>query len=175
MKALDRIFNYLLYASFLILGVLVIVYCLNRAVLAYQSPDWAVVPGQIVASYTTVSGKNKGIVNPHVIYRYTVNGVTYSGTEFSYGYNGFFFGESRETAEAKAAQYSYGAIVQVFYNPSSPAVSCLETGGSLWSYGFPVAGGIFLIVLGIWGIRRLIKPKPVLFVKPENQNPLALE
>ncbi|HEX8735005.1 MAG TPA: DUF3592 domain-containing protein [Pyrinomonadaceae bacterium] len=169
MKTLDRIFNYLLYATCLILGALIIVYCLNRAVLASQSPAWAAAPGQIVASYTTVSGKNNGIINPHVIYRYTVDGVAYTGTEISYGYNGFFSGESREMAEAKAAQYPNGAIVKVFYKPSSPAVSCLETGGSLWSYGFPAAGGIFLFALGIWGIRRLLKPKAVLSVKPENQ------
>lgn len=157
MKTLDRIFNYLLYVICLILGALVIIYCLNRVVLAYQSPNWSVVPGQIIASYTTVGGRNNGIVSPRVIYRYTVNGATYTGTEFSYAYNGFYFAGSREMAEAKAAQYPNGSIVQVFYNPSSPAVSCLETGGSLWSYGFPVAGGIFLFVAGVWGLRRLLK------------------
>lgn len=159
MKTLNRIFNWLLYLTCLALGSLTIIYCLNRVILAYQSPGWAPVPGQIISSYINVGGKNNGIIYLKAMYRYSINGTDYVGTEVSYGFHGFPFGESREEAESKAARYPAGAVVPVYYKPSSPADSCLETGGDLWGYSFPIGGGMVLNIIGVWGIWRLLKPK----------------
>jgi hypothetical protein len=157
MKRLDRIFNYLLYLTCLIFGAFIIVYFFNRAVLTYQSPNWTAVSGQVLYSYLSIGGKHKGVVDVNVAYRYDVNGVTYTGSTVGYGYKGIPFSDNREAIEAKAARYSRGTSVQIFYNPNSPADSCLEAGGNLWGFIFPFSGGIFLILLGAWGSRRLFK------------------
>ncbi|HLM61247.1 MAG TPA: DUF3592 domain-containing protein [Pyrinomonadaceae bacterium] len=159
MKILDRIFNYLLYLTCLIFGVLLIGHISNRAVLTYQSPNWATVSGQVLHSYLTTAGKQSGIFDVNVTYRYELNGVVYTGNTVSYGYRGIPFDENREELEAKAAKYSRGTPVRVFYNPSFPADSCLEAGGNVWGFIFPVFGGVFLIILGAWGLRRLVKQK----------------
>jgi hypothetical protein len=140
----------------LIFGVLLIVYCLNRAALTYQSREWTAVPGEVLYSYVTIGGKHNGLADLNVAYNYRVNGVNYVGKTITYGYRGFFFSENREKIEAKLAQYPRGAIVQVYYKTSSPAYSCLEAGGNLWGFIFPISGGILLIVFGAW---RTIKQK----------------
>jgi hypothetical protein len=158
MKTLDRIFNYLLFITSLILGTVIIVYCINRAVLAYQSPNWKYAPGLIASSHISTGVRNSISVN--VVYHYTVNDVTYVGTVVGYGFRGFPDNWKREEAESKVAQYSRGASVQVYYKPSSPENSCLEPGGNLLGYSLPVTFGIFFCVFGVWGIQQRLKKPP---------------
>lgn len=156
---LDRIMHYFLYAFCVPMGLLLIIFCFNRIYLARQSLHWENVPGKIIASYISIGGKNNGIIYFKATYRYSVSGIEYVGYDVNYGAGSSMLGEGREAAEAKAARYPAGASATVFYDPVAPEHSCLEQGGDLGGYFFLLGGGSFLIVFGVWGFFRLVRPK----------------
>lgn len=156
---LDLVAHYFLYAACVVLGLLLVFFCLNRIYLARQSLSWTGVPGKIIwADAVGTGGKTRNIARLRAGYQYAVNGTEYVGNDVGYGFSETF-GEKRETAEMRVARYPAAAIVTVYYDPAAPQNSCLEPGGDLTGYFFPASGALFMFVFGVWGFWRLAGPE----------------
>ena len=98
-----------------------------------RASSWLSVQGTITSSEVRVqpgSADRDGVTNPDtydatVVYRYEVNGVSYSSARVSYGGNSFYLEGS---AKKIVSEYPPGSSIQVFYNPQNPQVSTLQRG-----------------------------------------------
>lgn len=153
MKVVTRIFAITFFSLFIVLGVALIYFGLNRLMLVRQSQNWAKTSGQIISARVGFVS-SKGIVYfPDIVYRYTIAGIAYEGKQVSFG---FREGDKTSTQE-KVAQYPVGSRVDVFYNPESPNESCLEPGGRTLGFSLPILAGIIVAIFGVWGLYRSIK------------------
>jgi hypothetical protein len=96
------------------------------------SPSWPSVQGQILVSKARArneTGDQRGTPThdwfTEVSYRYTVDGVAYTGNTLrAFGRNHF----SQDQAEAELAPFAVGQSVPVYYDPANPARSVLIPG-----------------------------------------------
>ncbi|PZO36078.1 MAG: hypothetical protein DCF19_22490 [Pseudanabaena frigida] len=132
---------------------------LNNLSNSYQSQSWESVNGKVTNSYISTqeaSSKYKYLFTPHVSYEYTVAKKVYSGDTIA-----FYSDKSTDAKYVQTiiAKYPTGSQIKVFYNSSSPNISCLETGFSqeavfVVSFVF-LAGGIIIILI-VLKIRKFL-------------------
>jgi hypothetical protein len=160
MKAFYRTFNFIFFLGVFVLGVSLLYYSLNRLMLINQSQNWAEASGLVISSKVCRSeGIKSTSYSPNIVYRYEVNGKDYESKQITFG---FVKGDESEAIE-KVSLYSAGSQVKVYYNPSSPEQSCLETGGSKAGFAIPIGLSIIFMVGGIWGANRARKEKRRLY------------
>jgi len=96
------------------------------------SPNWPFVEGEILAARARAhneTGDHRGTLKhewfPEVRYRYTVNGVTYTGDRLrAFGQNHL----DEQQALQELAPFPVGQKVKVYYDPSKPTSSVLIPG-----------------------------------------------
>jgi hypothetical protein len=96
------------------------------------SPAWPSVDGEMLVSmarpFNTQNAEPEAGKNDwraEVLYRYTVDGVTYEGHRLqAFGHHYF----SRAEAESALAPFPVGALVKVYHDPAKPNVSVLIPG-----------------------------------------------
>lgn len=89
------------------------------------SQNWAETTGRVLKSRVEVSGGNIASVSPHVVYEYTVAGMTYQGDQVRVGDNAVAVRTDSEAYQI-VDRYPVGAEVTVYYDPANPAMSALE-------------------------------------------------
>ena len=119
------------------------------------SPGWEQAQGTVHQAGLEQSGLKYG---PRVVYRYDVDGHAYENDRIS-------FPEIRSSGSTEiqlrqlTAKYSVGGPCTVYYNPASPATSCLEPGINyvLLVVGVPFSLGLLAIAAGTirYGLREL--------------------
>lgn len=124
----DDLGKYLIIAFVLIVGV--------AAWRAWQikegSPNWPSVEGEMLearARQHNETGDQRGTPTHHwfteVRYRYTVNGITYTGDRLrAFGLNHF----DEQQALTEIAPFQPGTKVKVYYDPAKPSSSVLIPG-----------------------------------------------
>ncbi|MDY7233189.1 DUF3592 domain-containing protein [Hyalangium rubrum] len=115
---------------------------------AHASRSWPVVEGSVVSSVVeTVRNKRAVSFQPHVRYRYTVDGASYTSENISFG--GGAAGETLEEANAFVRRLPEGAPVQLHYAPGDASLVCLDCQRvSLADYGV-TGGGAVLVGLAV--------------------------
>ncbi|MFZ2986818.1 DUF3592 domain-containing protein [Ideonella sp.] len=124
----DDLGKYLIIAFVAILGL--------AAWRAWQikegSPNWPYVEGEMLearARQHNETGDQRGVPTHHwfteVRYRYTVNGITYTGDRLrAFGPNHF----DEQQALTEIAPFKPGQKVKVYYDPAKPSSSVLIPG-----------------------------------------------
>jgi hypothetical protein len=119
---------------------------------AATSKDWPTTQGRIVtASVEREFVKGKRIDRLNLRYSYTVNGKRYIGRRLSVGPR---IGPFEPTPMDVAANYRPESSVKVYYHPENPNRSILEPGVSPTVF-FIAAIGPLMVIISLWGLRRL--------------------
>lgn len=161
MRMVKRVLEFIFFLGIFLLGAGLFYTSLNRLKTVYQSQYWPETSGTVISSEICHQKSLKSeSYTAKIVYRYAVDGQDHEGRVITYGFGGD--GSKREATE-KVAQYPAGAQVKVFYNPSSPVESCLETGGPAAGFAFPIAFGVLLMSAAIWLINRERKKKKRLY------------
>lgn len=118
------------------------------------SSGWPVVRGKI--NYARVQSRrtnNRTDYTASIRYSYSINGTSYTGNEITASDKNF---KTRSRADAALRPYPVGSEVDVYYNPSKPQQSVLETG--LPMNVFLLMGvGVFCFLLAVLVIMSLFK------------------
>lgn len=103
----------------------------------------AVVP---VPSGDTTEGRfgDGGGYMPGVTYRYTVDGVAYTGDRVAYAYRGL------KKTVAERALAAIGDDVDVWYDPARPSEAYLQRHTPTLGWALVALGAIFGLVAGVW-------------------------
>lgn len=143
---------------FVIIGGVVVLIGLNSLVYANQSDTWPFIEGVIVDSEMEYHRSNEGGGTYHarVLYDYRVGGELFTGDRVAYGDYG-----SSDASHARSIvnRYPKGQAVYVYYDPSEPKESVLETGVKAQAFFLPVFGLVFLIA-GLFMVVYLPKSLP---------------
>jgi len=96
---------------------------------------------------------------PSITYRWSVNGQTYTGSQYQVGANAesYFFGE-REKAQEEVDKHPAGKAIPVFYNPDDPSAAVLVRDVSAGVY-VPLPLGLVMLALGVLGL-KFVPAKP---------------
>lgn len=118
----------------------------------YRSLHWPSTQGIIMsASMTQIRqfGSHKSYFSADVQYDYQVGGVSYTGSQVSFG---GFWGRSESHARQILDRYPKGKQVAVFYAPDKPEAAVLEPQitDRTWT---PLAFGVFFL---LWGTLPMI-------------------
>lgn len=90
---------------------------------------------------------------PSITYRWTVDGQTYTGSQYQVGTTAPKFDEP-EQAQAEADKHPAGSAIPVFYDPANPSTAVLAREVSSGVYA-PLALGFVMLVLGAGGLKFL--------------------
>jgi len=139
---------------FLLLGVALLVVAGRNERKAAESRTWPTAQGRIVESRmiestsTDSDGMTSTSYKPSIRYTYKVGGKEHEGDRLNRGMN---LAYDLGTARRIIGRYPQEATVDVFYNPSAPAESALETkaqGGTIMRTIGVVMAGIGVLCLG---------------------------
>lgn len=90
---------------------------------------------------------------PSITYRWTVNGQTYTGSQYQIGANAdSYYRAEREKAEAEVAKYPAGTAIPVYYDPDAPSTAVLVRDVSAGVY-VPLPVGLVMLALGVLGLK----------------------
>jgi len=115
------------------------------------SRSWDAVSGEIAESRVT-QGLAPGygwLWHVEVLYRYTVEGLTYEGNRFRFGTDPTFWTQS--AAERAVSLYPKGRIVTLFVSPWDRSAAAIEPGVG-WRVMIPFLSGGLLAAIGFGGI-----------------------
>jgi hypothetical protein len=151
-------FNVILYAAFIIGGLIFIGVAINQYMKAKKAEKtWLTAPGVVLNSDIKVhrSRNSKGQTTTNyelqVSYQYQVKDQTYNGDRLGFGSGNY--GKSK--ANKKIALYPQGAQVTVHYDPADPSKAVLETKAT--NAGNFLTLGILLIGMGV--VAFIVLPK----------------
>ena len=122
---------FILASGCLLLGIAAVYFLIYETTVGYSSLKWPKTKGVIVNTWITKSydpGSIGGqfLYAPNIAYEYTVNNKPYEGETIGYpGWRSLL-----SYAKNKIASYPTTGV-DVFYDPKSPAHSCLEPGVSI--------------------------------------------
>lgn len=147
-----QIVCFLIGIGLLILAVSGIFKSIDNLLMGYQSQGWRSISGKVTHAFviTSIGGKNPSFT-PDVRYEYVVEKNVYTGNTIAFKP----ITNSRENAANIVANYPSGTQVKVFYNPSSPNISCLEPGLFIWEQLLSLLLIVLLGGIGIWFINIL--------------------
>lgn len=115
-----------------VMGGAILVWCWNTTSRIKASAAWPAVDGEVVSSAVALdSSRIRGggynvTYRADIHYRYVVSSKSYESSTFTFGVPHSF--ASRAEADAEVARLAVGRHVEVRYDPSDPATSCLEPG-----------------------------------------------
>jgi hypothetical protein len=114
---------------------------------AYASQRWATAPAQL--HFLGMSGpRRSGNYLPTARYSYTVNGMTYESTRWSFGTLGI-----RKQSLAREMRTQIRRIDPVaYYDPQNPSRSCLVAGFDNTTFATPIITSLMAVMLLVDGI-----------------------
>lgn len=136
-----------------------------RFVPARASRSWRPAKGVIIEARLP---SNCTLCWPVINYRYIVDGQSFVGNNLVAGPQDYY---NPHDAEAKVEQYIVGRQVTIYYDPKTPAISCLEPGTMRWpAYLFCVIGMSCLgpVPFLWWAVYRV---RPVPLTKTDEPKP----
>ncbi|MEM8488554.1 MAG: DUF3592 domain-containing protein [Bacteroidota bacterium] len=129
---------------------------------ARESVSWPIVEGTVqnVSVKRYIDNQKRRRTNVQgttqyyyaINYRYTIDGTSHSGSQFSLGEGdraSKLYGDMPETRAAGAAAYPSGSKISIHVNPDNPARAVLSTGANWGTY---VPGIIGLLMLGLGAV-----------------------
>jgi hypothetical protein len=139
----------------LLLRILAILLLLSMAALAlfqYSSGSWPTVEGQVESGITTHRDQRLSGRNNKVLYRYEVNGTTYTGTQMGFHdrSNAVSIKGLREPRQPRA-----GDVVTVYYLPFHPAFALLVPGPPPTLLWWSLIAVLMSILL--WAVSHVMK------------------
>ena len=139
---------------FLVVGVVVGALLVWQLIKGMRSKNWPTAPGSVIDAQITMHYDDDGdrMYGASIHYRYTVDGLEYSGDKRTFG---DFSSNNRRRAENIVGQYPSGSAVQVYHHPDDPEDSVLEPGTKGQSFLFLLLPLIF-IGLGVAGFLGLL-------------------
>ncbi len=163
MKISQYIFTFIFAGIFTLIGVGVLIWGISDSRSALKSRNWPYVTGQVINSYVGESSDDDGTTySAEIQYTYVVSVRQYTGTRVSHG---DISTSNSADAEKIIARYPEGQAVEVFYDPTDPQQSVLQTGfttGLLLPLGlgtiFTLVGGFMLIGFTFQFIRSRNQP-----------------
>jgi hypothetical protein len=141
---MNVIFPSLLSLVFVAIGGVIIQYAVKMSGRARQSESWPSTEGEIAHSavlYQTDTAPDRSIATykADVAYRYEVKGASYTSSRISV----VDFASTSNRAQQIAQRYPDKSRIQVYYNPSDPSESVLETGNTSGVNVLYLIGGVF--------------------------------
>jgi Protein of unknown function (DUF3592) len=149
----------------LLIGSILLTAGVWRLLPARASRSWRAANGVIIEARLP---SNCARCWPVINYRYVVTGQSFVGDHLVAGPQDYYW---RHDAEIKVAEYVVGRQVTAYYDPSSPAFSCLEPGIIRWpAYLFFTTGPCCLgAALFLWW--RVYRRRPYAFAKTDAPAP----
>jgi hypothetical protein len=138
---------------FALVGFGMLGYGLWSAYRSTQAASWPIAEGKMTHLEVQVSVADEGTsYQVRAKYAYSVNGAEYEGSRIAFGYFGSSGKESHDEIYEKLKN---AKTVEVRYNPSEPAVSCLSYGlnrSVLMIVGFAIVWLAFVtgVSLMVW-------------------------
>jgi hypothetical protein len=155
-KLIQVFAGYVFPYSFVLAGVITLIFGARSLQNSLESRDWPTVEGKILASTvkrhtSRTSGSNRSASSSRsstswavdLKYEFGVAGTRHEGDTLSFGMASF---SKKSDAQAKAREYAAGTKVAVFHHPEDPEKCCLETGVGLGVYIMLGLGGVFFVV-----------------------------
>ena len=151
-------FKMLFPSIFILVGVATIITAIPDLIKANASRGWPKAEGKVIES-TLGSGpstsRSRGSIYPEVHYDFSVNGKSYTGKKFAYG----FFGSGNSKGPTKIInRYPKGKAVTAYYMPENPEESVLEPGIKMGTCFLPCIGLPFF-VFGCFAAWFMFKPR----------------
>jgi hypothetical protein len=139
----------------LLFRILAVSLLLSMAVLAlfqYSSGSWPTVEGQVESGITTNRDQRLSGRSNKVLYRYEVNGTTYTGTQMGFhdGTNAISIKGVREQRQPRA-----GDAVTVYYLPFYPGFALLVPGAPPTLLWWSLIAVLMSILL--WAVSHVMK------------------
>jgi len=149
-----------LFAGFLVVGIIQLVWCIVDSRLALLSARWPTVAGTVISAQVVEDTSGRGTASfPRVRYSYVVNGTTYIGRRIYFR----DASELPEQAQTTVRSFPLNSHVAVYYRPENPDDSLLKPG--LYWYSFAWLGlALMAVAIGGTGLFLLKKRKAVLGV-----------
>ncbi|MEZ5545886.1 MAG: DUF3592 domain-containing protein [Lysobacteraceae bacterium] len=150
--------------AFLLIGLALATFGVYFIAEGYEAKRWPQTTGTIVsvAVRTDTAGYNKGVTRaqrersyryyPSILYRWNVDGRTYTGSRYRLGTTHEKYG-AREEAVAAASAYRNGAAIDVFYDPANPDQAVLVNAPSGGVF-VPLPLGLLIAAIGGFGLWR---------------------
>lgn len=117
---------------------------------ARASRGWPCAVGRVVRSEVTresyAMGETEQVQVPAIEYVYTTSGRDWYGRTVSFAPR--LYTTFRGRAEDVCRRYFTGAEVTVYYDPSDPSRSCLETAEATLAPGWAIAGAALAVTIG---------------------------
>ena len=145
------------YMFYIVTCTLVVVVSLVVILQFLNSSDWNEAAGRIVHSeiveldlqYNDRIKTTGGVIDYQVkmLYSYEVNGVEYKGDTIYAGFNNIF--PDFKSASEMVERFSSGSDVTLYYDPESPAQSCLISSKSIGVKQKIVLGFVLLFGFGL--------------------------
>ena len=117
-----------------------------------RAENWPSVTGTVVSSEIKRGGGKHPYSKFYILYRYTIQGRTYTSDRFSYGLNP----RSVPNGDFNVTQTTYkpGQNVDVFYNPTDPSEAVLQTRVNKYSFLVSFSAAILFFIIGILNFRK---------------------
>lgn len=115
-----------------------------------RSIEWKATEGELLdCGVVTVKHKSRGTTvsethHVEIAYRYSVNGRSYTGHNFTVA-STMIGVESRREGERLASKFKAARLFDVYYDPQKPEMSALKPGRDSGAELSNAIGGIFLI------------------------------
>jgi uncharacterized protein DUF3592 len=136
--------------TYLVLGAFFVVVGLVNLISGSASRSWEAVSGEIIESRVAYSslGRHWSV---EIRYRYTVEGLTLEGDQFSFGKRLWF--ASRDAAERVVSTYHKGRIVRLLVSPSDRSVAVIEPGIGWHAVMMTLTGAL----LAAWSVYSFVR------------------
>lgn len=147
---------YLGAGAFLAFGLLFAGIGARKLIQFNASRDWPSVSAEVISAEIDTSSRRTSKTShstsytPRIVYRYTVNGQTYTSERAAFAYK-----NSRSTAQDFVKRFHPGAQVSAFYDPANPSEAVLVREGSRLLWVFIAFGSVFAAIGGGLLIRLL--------------------
>ena len=142
--------NAFVAGAYLVLGAFFFMVGLLNLISGLVSRSWDAVSGEIIESrlgYRWFAF----LWTVEIRYRYTANGLTHEGDQFSFGKRLWF--ASRGAAERALSTYQKGRIVRLLVSPSDRSVAVIEPGIG-WRAVMMTLTGALVAAFSVYSILR---------------------
>jgi hypothetical protein len=122
--------------------------CYHNYRTGQESEKWPNVKGAITRSDMDVQGFGRKMTyTPMIAYRYSVNGMEYSGSRVQFVRTA---GSSESSAQSVLAKYPVNSTPTVYYDPANPTNCVLEPGNTSTGMVLSFVGPLFVLGMGVF-------------------------
>jgi len=153
--------NFIIAAVCILIGAPILYWGVQGLAVGYESTSWPTTSGKVLESAVhSTHDRNRGTTfRAELLYKYVVNGESYSGRQLAPG-----GADLEDSAEVTAilGNHPIGSDIPVYYSPTDPSQSILETGIRAIGIVFLVTGLSFVVAGLVIFIRARRKPEGVI-------------